>query len=72
MQTTSAMKETANESENENGPEQSTSRLTTLPQCDGSDEFITRDYHRMFPDNQGVPHVYLKCATKGIKRGGSR
>lgn len=69
-QTTTEMKETANESEN--GPGQSTSRLTTLPRCDGSDEFVTRAYQRVFADNRRVLHVCLEFATKGTEQGGSR
>lgn len=72
MQNTSAMKEAANESENENGPEQSPGRWTTHLRCDESGEFVTRDYHRVFSDDRGVLHARLEYATTGTGRGESR
>lgn len=72
MQNTSAMKEAANESENENGPGQSSGRWTTHPRRDENGEFVTRDYHRIFSDDQGVLHACPEYVTKGTGRGESR
>lgn len=36
--------------------------------CDGCGEDVTREYHRVFSDNEGVLRSFLWCTAKGESR----
>lgn len=41
-------------------------------ECDDCGNTVTRDYHRVFSDNEGVLRSCLHCTPKGTDRGGRR
>lgn len=45
---------------------------STTPECDECGSYVTRDYHRVFSDNDGELHGCLACKGRGADRGGRR
>lgn len=60
------------ESKNDGERNETDPTATATTECVGCGGYVTRDYHRVFSDNDGELHGCPECEGHGVPRGGRR